>query len=47
MMLKKDNKMSASDLHPESVIIDGLMTAKWNREPFEATHRGRPGRRQA
>lgn len=32
--------MNAADLHQESIIIDGLIIAKWNRELFEDMRKG-------
>ncbi|MDF0750508.1 dipeptidase [Marinobacter sp. 71-i] len=32
--------MNATELHQQSIIIDGLIIAKWNRELFEDMHKG-------
>ncbi len=32
--------MNATELHQQSVVIDGLIIAKWNRELFEDMHKG-------
>ena len=39
--------MSPAELHADSIVIDGLIIAKWNRELFEDSAQGRrPDRRQ-
>ncbi len=32
--------MNATELHQQSIVIDGLIIAKWNRELFEDMHKG-------
>ncbi len=32
--------MSPTELHADSIIIDGLIIAKWNRELFEDMRKG-------
>ena len=32
--------MSPAELHADSIVIDGLIIAKWNRELFEDMRKG-------
>ena len=32
--------MNATELHADSIVIDGLIIAKWNRELFEDMRKG-------
>ena len=32
--------MSPTELHADSIVIDGLIIAKWNRELFEDMRKG-------
>lgn len=35
-----DSLMSPAELHADSIVIDGLIIAKWNRELFEDMRKG-------
>jgi len=37
---KGDSLMSPAELHADSIVIDGLIIAKWNRELFEDMRKG-------
>lgn len=38
--IKGDSLMSPAELHADSIVIDGLIIAKWNRELFEDMRKG-------
>ncbi len=38
--LNGDSLMSPAELHADSIVIDGLIIAKWNRELFEDMRKG-------
>ncbi len=39
-VIQGDSLMSPAELHADSIVIDGLIIAKWNRELFEDMRKG-------